>query len=138
MPLPPAAPQQEFTFESTSATRRSATTCGCTTTRRASATAKDRRAAARRRARASSWSNFGKNIAVLAQHFHVLAVDQPGYGQSDKHTDHEQYNRYSATALLNLFDHLASKCCADGQFAWRRHRRALRPRQPESGRAGWC
>jgi 4,5:9,10-diseco-3-hydroxy-5,9,17-trioxoandrosta-1(10),2-diene-4-oate hydrolase len=43
---------------------------------------------------------------VLAQQFHVLAVDQPGYGFSDKHTEHEQYNRYSATALLNLFDHL--------------------------------
>ena len=55
---------------------------------------------------ASSWSNFSKNIVVLAQHFHVLAVDQPGYGLSDKHTEHEQYNRYSATALLNLFDHL--------------------------------
>ena len=24
---------------------------------------------------ASIWSNFSKNIAVLAQHFHVLAVD---------------------------------------------------------------
>ncbi|BBZ02493.1 4,5-9,10-diseco-3-hydroxy-5,9,17-trioxoandrosta-1 (10),2-diene-4-oate hydrolase [Mycolicibacterium chitae] len=55
---------------------------------------------------ASSWSNFSRNIAVLAQHFRVLAVDQPGYGHSDKHTEHEQYNRYSATALLNLFDHL--------------------------------
>jgi 4,5:9,10-diseco-3-hydroxy-5,9,17-trioxoandrosta-1(10),2-diene-4-oate hydrolase len=55
---------------------------------------------------ASSWSNFSRNIAVLAQHFHVLAVDQPGYGHSDKHAEHEQYNRYSATALLNLFDHL--------------------------------
>jgi 4,5:9,10-diseco-3-hydroxy-5,9,17-trioxoandrosta-1(10),2-diene-4-oate hydrolase len=55
---------------------------------------------------ASSWSNFGRNIGVLAQYFHVLAVDQPGYGHSDKHTEHEQYNRYSATALLNLFDHL--------------------------------
>ena len=55
---------------------------------------------------ASSWSNFAKNIPVLAKHFHVLAVDQPGYGHSDKHTEHEQYNRYSATALLNLFDHL--------------------------------
>ena len=55
---------------------------------------------------ASSWSNFSKNIPVLAKHFHVLAVDQPGYGHSDKHTEHEQYNRYSATALLNLFDHL--------------------------------
>src|SRR5215218_10721418 len=55
---------------------------------------------------ASSWSNFGRNIAVLAQHFHVLAVDQPGYGHSDKHTEHEQYNRYSAKVLLGLFDHL--------------------------------
>ena len=33
---------------------------------------------------ASSWSNFGRNIPVLATHFHVLAVDQPGYGLSDK------------------------------------------------------
>ena len=55
---------------------------------------------------ASSWSNFSRNIGVLAEKFHVLAVDQPGYGHSDKHTEHEQYNRYSATALLNLFDHL--------------------------------
>src|SRR3954451_17288923 len=55
---------------------------------------------------ASSWSNFSKNIPVLAKQFHVLAVDQPGYGHLDKHAEHEQYNRYSATALLNLFDHL--------------------------------
>lgn len=55
---------------------------------------------------ASSWSNFSRNIAVLAEKFHVLAVDQPGYGFSDKHTEHEQYNLYSATALRNLLDHL--------------------------------
>jgi len=55
---------------------------------------------------ASSWSNFGRNVAVLAEHFHVLAVDQPGYGHSDKLAEHEQYNRYSATALLGLFDEL--------------------------------
>lgn len=55
---------------------------------------------------ASSWSNFSRNLAVLARHFHVLAVDQPGYGHSDKHTDHEQYNRYSAEAVLGLLDHL--------------------------------
>jgi 4,5:9,10-diseco-3-hydroxy-5,9,17-trioxoandrosta-1(10),2-diene-4-oate hydrolase len=61
---------------------------------------------------ASSWSNFGRNIGVLAQQFHVLAVDQPGYGHSDKHTEHEQYNRYSATALLGLFDHLGLKRAA--------------------------
>jgi 4,5:9,10-diseco-3-hydroxy-5,9,17-trioxoandrosta-1(10),2-diene-4-oate hydrolase len=55
---------------------------------------------------ASSWSNFSRNIAVLAQRFHVIAVDQPGYGHSDKRAEHEQYNRYSATALKGLFDHL--------------------------------
>ena len=55
---------------------------------------------------ASSWSNFGRNIAVLARHFHVIAIDQPGYGHSDKHTEHEQYNRYSADAVLGLFNHL--------------------------------
>jgi 4,5:9,10-diseco-3-hydroxy-5,9,17-trioxoandrosta-1(10),2-diene-4-oate hydrolase len=55
---------------------------------------------------ASSWSNFGRNIAVLSDHFHVIAIDQPGYGLSDKHTEHEQYNRYSANAVLALFDHL--------------------------------
>ncbi len=55
---------------------------------------------------ASSWSNFGRNIAVLSRRFHVLAVDQPGYGHSDKLAEHEQYNRYSAAALLALIDHL--------------------------------
>jgi 4,5:9,10-diseco-3-hydroxy-5,9,17-trioxoandrosta-1(10),2-diene-4-oate hydrolase len=55
---------------------------------------------------ASSWSNFSRNIAVLAQRFHVIAVDQPGYGHSDKRAEHEQYNRYSATALKGLFGHL--------------------------------
>lgn len=55
---------------------------------------------------ASSWSNFSRNIAVLAQHFHVLAVDQPGYGHSDKRAEHEQFNRYAARALKGLFDQL--------------------------------
>ncbi|CDP88162.1 MULTISPECIES: 4,5:9,10-diseco-3-hydroxy-5,9,17-trioxoandrosta-1(10),2-diene-4-oate hydrolase [Mycolicibacterium] len=55
---------------------------------------------------ASSWSNFGRNIAVLAEKYHVLAIDQPGYGLSDKHTEHEQYNRYSAKAVLGLLDKL--------------------------------
>jgi len=55
---------------------------------------------------ASSWSNFGRNIAVLSRRFHVIAVDQPGYGHSDKLAEHEQYNRYSAAALLALVDHL--------------------------------
>lgn len=87
---------------------------------------------------ASSWSNFGRNIAVLARHFHVLAVDQPGYGHSDKHTEHEQYNRYSATALLNLFDHLGIES-ADRSAT----RSAVGPRcgsrsTTAGAPAGWC
>ncbi|MFI6043067.1 4,5:9,10-diseco-3-hydroxy-5,9,17-trioxoandrosta-1(10),2-diene-4-oate hydrolase [Nocardia sp. NPDC051321] len=55
---------------------------------------------------ASSWSNFSRNIPVLARNFHVLAVDQPGYGQSDKPTEHPQYFVHSASALKDLLDHL--------------------------------
>ncbi|WP_413768363.1 4,5:9,10-diseco-3-hydroxy-5,9,17-trioxoandrosta-1(10),2-diene-4-oate hydrolase [Rhodococcus pyridinivorans] len=53
---------------------------------------------------ASSWSNFARNIPVLAQRFHVLAVDQPGYGRSDKPTEHPQYFVHSASALKDLLD----------------------------------
>ncbi|QUR69133.1 4,5:9,10-diseco-3-hydroxy-5,9,17-trioxoandrosta-1(10),2-diene-4-oate hydrolase [Mycobacterium spongiae] len=55
---------------------------------------------------ASSWTNFARNIAVLARQFHVLAVDQPGYGHSDKRAEHGQFNRYAARALKGLFDNL--------------------------------
>lgn len=55
---------------------------------------------------ASSWSNFAKNIPVLARRFHVLAVDQPGYGQSDKPTEHPQYFVHSSAALAGLLDTL--------------------------------
>ncbi len=51
---------------------------------------------------ASSWSNFARNIPVLAKQFHVLAVDQPGYGLSDKPTEHPQYFVHSASALNDL------------------------------------
>ena len=33
---------------------------------------------------ASAWSNWKQNLPALAGHFRVLAVDQPGYGRSDK------------------------------------------------------
>ncbi|GCD93005.1 alpha/beta fold hydrolase [Embleya hyalina] len=32
---------------------------------------------------ATGWSNFAGNIAALAEHFHVYAVDMPGWGESD-------------------------------------------------------
>ncbi|MEV6429907.1 4,5:9,10-diseco-3-hydroxy-5,9,17-trioxoandrosta-1(10),2-diene-4-oate hydrolase [Nocardia sp. NPDC051463] len=55
---------------------------------------------------ASSWSNFSRNIPVLARNFHVLAVDQPGFGQSDKPVDHPQYFVHSSSALKDLLDSL--------------------------------
>lgn len=55
---------------------------------------------------ASAWSNFGRNIPVFADDFRVIAPDQPGFGQSDKPTDHPQYFTHSADALVGLLDHL--------------------------------
>ncbi|GAA4614843.1 4,5:9,10-diseco-3-hydroxy-5,9,17-trioxoandrosta-1(10),2-diene-4-oate hydrolase [Saccharopolyspora hordei] len=55
---------------------------------------------------ASAWSNFGRNIPVFAEDFHTIAVDQPGFGQSDKPTEHGQYFTHSASALRELFDEL--------------------------------
>jgi len=55
---------------------------------------------------ASAWSNFGRTIPVFAKTFRVLAVDQPGFGLSDKPTEHDQYFTHSARALLGLFDAL--------------------------------
>ena len=56
---------------------------------------------------ASAWSNFGRTLGVLADRFHVLAVDQPGFGQSSKPTEFDkQFFTYSADALAELLDHL--------------------------------
>lgn len=35
---------------------------------------------------ATGWSNFSANIEALAEHFHVYAVDMPGWGDSDAAT----------------------------------------------------
>lgn len=35
---------------------------------------------------ATGWSNFSGNIGALADHFHVYAVDMPGWGESDAAT----------------------------------------------------
>ncbi|MFE9107817.1 alpha/beta fold hydrolase [Actinomadura geliboluensis] len=35
---------------------------------------------------ATGWSNFSGNIEALAEHFHVYAVDMPGWGDSDAAT----------------------------------------------------
>jgi 4,5:9,10-diseco-3-hydroxy-5,9,17-trioxoandrosta-1(10),2-diene-4-oate hydrolase len=55
---------------------------------------------------ATAWSNFGRNVGVLAERFRVLAVDQPGFGRSDKPGGHPQYFTYSSEALAGLLDAL--------------------------------
>ena len=53
---------------------------------------------------ATAWSNFGRNAVVLASSFRVIAPDQPGFGRSDKPTEHPQYFTYSSGALAGLLD----------------------------------
>lgn len=54
---------------------------------------------------ASAWSNFGRTLAVLAGRFHVLAVDQVGFGRSGKPTEFaKQYFAASADAIAELLD----------------------------------
>ncbi|MGH3450842.1 MAG: alpha/beta fold hydrolase, partial [Haloechinothrix sp.] len=53
---------------------------------------------------ASAWSNFGRNLPVLAERFRVIAVDQPGFGHSDKPEVEGQFFGFSADALKRLLD----------------------------------
>jgi len=56
---------------------------------------------------ASAWSNFGRTLGVLADRFHVLAVDQVGFGRSSKPTQFaKQFFAASADALAELLDRL--------------------------------
>ncbi|HLY33805.1 MAG TPA: alpha/beta hydrolase, partial [Jatrophihabitantaceae bacterium] len=56
---------------------------------------------------ASAWSNFGRNLAVLSERFHVLAVDQPGFGQSGKPAQlPKQFFTFSADTVAELLDQL--------------------------------
>ncbi|NIH88129.1 4,5:9,10-diseco-3-hydroxy-5,9,17-trioxoandrosta-1(10),2-diene-4-oate hydrolase [Amycolatopsis granulosa] len=55
---------------------------------------------------ASAWSNFARNIEVFAKSFRVVAVDQPGFGRSDKPARHPQYFTHSSAAVVGLLDAL--------------------------------
>jgi len=56
---------------------------------------------------ASAWSNFGRNLTALSDRFHVLAPDQPCFGQSSKPSAlDKQFFTYSADALAELLDQL--------------------------------
>jgi len=51
---------------------------------------------------ASGWSNFGRNLPVLAGRFRTLLVDQPGFGQSGRPPVTGNYFTFSADALAGL------------------------------------
>ncbi|HSR86622.1 MAG TPA: alpha/beta fold hydrolase [Streptosporangiaceae bacterium] len=55
---------------------------------------------------ASSWSNFGKNMPVLAKRFRVLMMDLPGYGQSAARPVTGHFFTVAAQALAGLLDQL--------------------------------
>jgi pimeloyl-ACP methyl ester carboxylesterase len=55
---------------------------------------------------ASGWSNFSQNVPGLAEHFRVLVVDQPGYGQSDKPLPDGGVWTFNAKVMAGLLDAL--------------------------------
>lgn len=56
---------------------------------------------------ASGWSNFFGNIGPLSEHFRVLLVDMPGWGQSDTvAVTAEPRAQYQARVVRNMLDAL--------------------------------
>jgi 4,5:9,10-diseco-3-hydroxy-5,9,17-trioxoandrosta-1(10),2-diene-4-oate hydrolase len=56
---------------------------------------------------ASSWSNFGRNVPVLAKRFRVLMMDLPGYGQSEARPVTGHFFTVAAQALAGLLETLS-------------------------------
>src|SRR5215471_18379889 len=54
----------------------------------------------------SAWSNFGRNLPVLAARFRTLMIDQPGFGSSAKPPVTGHYFTFAAEALARLLDKL--------------------------------
>lgn len=52
---------------------------------------------------ASGWANYAPNIPYLAERYHVIAADMPGWGESDPVTYRD---RDHPTAVANLMDAL--------------------------------
>lgn len=53
---------------------------------------------------ATGVSNYSRNIDALAQNFHVIVPDMPGYGRSDKHVDQNDPFGYLAATVRGLLD----------------------------------
>ncbi len=55
---------------------------------------------------ASGWSNFHQNLHALHDRFHILLVDQLGFGQTDYVEPTEPYTQQSARTVRDLLDSL--------------------------------
>jgi 4,5:9,10-diseco-3-hydroxy-5,9,17-trioxoandrosta-1(10),2-diene-4-oate hydrolase len=55
---------------------------------------------------ASSWSNFGRNMPVIAKRFRAVMMDLPGYGQSAARPVTGHFFTVAADALAGLMDEL--------------------------------
>ncbi|HEX5189533.1 MAG TPA: alpha/beta fold hydrolase [Streptosporangiaceae bacterium] len=53
---------------------------------------------------ASAWSNFGRNLPVLADRYRVLMPDQPGFGKTAAPPVEGNYFTFAARALASLLD----------------------------------
>jgi 4,5:9,10-diseco-3-hydroxy-5,9,17-trioxoandrosta-1(10),2-diene-4-oate hydrolase len=55
---------------------------------------------------ASAWSNFGKNMPVIAKRFRAVMMDLPGYGKSAARPVTAHFFTAAADALASLLDEL--------------------------------
>ena len=58
---------------------------------------------------ASAWSNFGKNMPVIAKRFRAVMMDLPGYGMSAARPATGHFFTVAADALAALLDHLGAR-----------------------------
>lgn len=56
---------------------------------------------------ASAWSNFGRNMPVVAKRFRAVMMDLPGYGKSAARPATAHFFTVAADALAGLLDDLA-------------------------------
>jgi 4,5:9,10-diseco-3-hydroxy-5,9,17-trioxoandrosta-1(10),2-diene-4-oate hydrolase len=56
---------------------------------------------------ASAWSNFGRNMPVVAKRFRAVMMDLPGYGNSAARPPDGHFFTVAADALASLLDYLA-------------------------------
>ena len=55
---------------------------------------------------ATAWSNFGRNMPVVAKRFRAVMMDLPGYGQTAARPATGHFFTVTADALAGLLDHL--------------------------------